>query len=528
MHTESPALSDTEITLPPELALSTQTILSGLPSSSYFTLLPAGIRSYKPYVELSSASSSVPGHFLEDKLRNWFDQSCSILQDSLDRWLLELNNVKSVWNVRSSLRKWLLTSGLVKTEQTALDTLFEEAARKRVTAIWTDTIHETKELFLKALASLTSSSGVVTEDFSPLNSIFVPQSVPSPPLTGSGPSAYELPYQTYRAVLQSQLRGRTPRLQTFLNILEESAASLQKDYARISLDQSSKRLARNLVEAYLPEAKAFCSMIADALTSTTDELMNQSDTVRAMRNMIFLSRVVAEISLTSPFLNNIGCDEVVVQQFRDKTGLLFERIINRWKEYTISSAISVYDDAKCYLTLSGPSPALMESLHTLSTSLHSLGLTHHPSQLTGIASSLLSLFINTFTRDMPNGDAGRNVQILNDAIFLRCLASTWPSEVLGTSSLDELIAALHSDVQSSAGRLQPDREQAAKEYLMRTQMLLSALLPPSSSMQPANEGADKMGALLTHGVPGADTTFLSAVELVKVSTRFPLLLVETR
>jgi hypothetical protein len=163
MHTESPALSDTETTLPPELALSTQTILSGLPSSSYFTLLPAGIRSYKPYVELSSASSSVPGHFLEDKLRNWFDQTCSILQDSLDRWLLELNNVKSVWNVRSSLRKWLLTSGLVKTEQTALDTLFEEAARKRVTAIWTDTIHETKELFLKALASLTSSSGVVTE-----------------------------------------------------------------------------------------------------------------------------------------------------------------------------------------------------------------------------------------------------------------------------------------------------------------------------------------------------------------------------
>jgi hypothetical protein len=73
-------------------------------------------------------------------------------------------------------------------------------------------------------------------------------------------------------------------------------------------------------------------MIADALTSTTDELMNQSgkttphytrmpsklideeDTVRAMRNMIFLSRVVVEISLTSPFLNNIGCDEVVAQR----------------------------------------------------------------------------------------------------------------------------------------------------------------------------------------------------------------------
>lgn len=528
MHTESPTVSHPATSLPDELALSTQTILSGLPSSSYFTLLPAGIRSYKPHVELSSASSSVPEDFLEDKLRTWFDQSCSILRDSLDRWLLELDSVKSVWNVRSSLRKWLLASGLVKAEQTALDTLFEEAVRKRVTAIWTNTIHGAKELFLKALSSLTPTSEVVTEEFSPLNSIYASPSVPPPPLTGSGPSAYELPYQTYRAALQSQLLGRTPHLQTFLNILEKPAASLQKDYARISLDQSSKRLARNLVEAYLPEAKAFCSMIADALASTTDELMNQSDTARAMEHMIFLSRVTVEISLTSSFLNNIGCDEAVALQFRDKTGLLFHRIINRWKEHTISSAISVYDDAKFHLPFSGPSPALMESLHALSTSLHSLGLTHHPSQLTNIASSLLSLFINTFTRDMPNGETDRNVQILHDATFLRCLASAWPSEALETSSLDTLVAALQPEVQFSGGHAQPDLEQAAKEYLMRTQMLLSALLPPSPSMQPAKEGADKMSALLTNGVPGADTTFLSAVELVKVSTRFPLLLVETR
>lgn len=528
MHTESPTVSDPETTLPSELALSTQMILSGLPSSSYFTLLPASIRSYKPYVELSSASSSVPGHFLEDKLRTWFDQSCSILRDSLDRWLLELNSVKSVWNIRSSLRKWLLTSEMVRMEQTALDTLFEEAVRKRVTAIWVNTIHGAKELFLRALSLLTSSSGVVSEDFSPLNSIYVPQSVPLSPLTGSGPPAYELPYQMYRAALQSQLRGRTPRLQTFLNILEESAASLQKDYTRISLDQTSKELVSNLVEAYLPEAKAFCSIIADALTSATDELMNQSDTVRAMRNMVFLGRVAVELSLTSPFLNNIGCDEIVALQFRDKTGLLFDRIINRWKGHAASSAISVYDHAKFHSTLSGPSPALTESLCALSTSLHSLGLAHHPSQLTNIASSLLSLFIDAFIRDIPNGDTGRNVQILYDATFLQCLALAWPSQALETSSLDKLITALQSEVQSSGGHLQPDPEQASKEYLMRTQMLLSALLPPSSSVQSTKEGADKMSALLTYGVPGADSTFLSAVELVNVSTRFPLLLVETR
>lgn len=86
---------------------------------------------------------------------------------------------------------------------------------------------------------------------------------------------------------------------------------------------------------------------------------------------------------------------------------------------------------------------MMESLHTLSTSLHSLGLMHHPSQLTSIASSLLGLFIDAFTRAMSNGVTD---QTLNDATFLRCLALTWPPEAFITSSLDDLIAALRSEV----------------------------------------------------------------------------------
>lgn len=57
-------------------------------------------------------------------------------------------------------------------------------------------------------------------------------------------------------------------------------------------------------------------------------------------------------------------------------------------------------------------------------------------------------------------------------------------------------------------------------------MLLSALISPFWC-EPTKE-ADKMGALLTYGVPVVDATFSPAVELAKVSTRFPLLLVETR
>jgi hypothetical protein len=54
--------------------------------------------------------------------------------------------------------------------------------------------------------------------------------------------------------------------------------------------------------------------------------------------------------------------------------------------------------------------------------------------------------MNTFARDMPNGDTDWKVQVLHDATFLRCLAEAWPSEALETSSLDKLVAALQSEV----------------------------------------------------------------------------------
>lgn len=88
-----------------------------------------------------------------------------------------------------------------------------------------------------------------------------------------------------------------------------------------------------------------------------------------MKYTIFLSRVAIEISLASPFLENIGCDEGVAlgmlistkrtsltfhrSEFRDKINLLFDRIINWWKERTIFSAISRYDAKFLHLPLSG-------------------------------------------------------------------------------------------------------------------------------------------------------------------------------
>lgn len=56
-------------------------------------------------------------------------------------------------------------------------------------------------------------------------------------------------------------------------------------------------------------------------------------------------------------------------------------------------------------------------------------------------------------------------------------------------------------------------------------MLISALLPvlPAPSTQ---DGADKMAALLPHGVTTVDVGFIPAVELAQPSARFPLLLVD--
>ncbi|KAF9245785.1 hypothetical protein BU15DRAFT_40830 [Melanogaster broomeanus] len=533
--------------LPTELLLNTPAVLATLPSSTYFSLLPANIRSYKPFVDLSSASSSLSQEILRDKLDSWFDDSIASLRGALGKWFASLDVVDGVWKVRSSLRKWLSHSGLQAPELSNLSDILDEVASKRIMDIWKAALVRAEKGFVLEVGSLGSDNA---DEFSPLHSLYHPSSVPAPPLPGSGPSSLDLPFQTFRATLTQHLGGRTPRLHEVLRILEDVAISWQKDLARMSTDRENSHLISGLTEAYRPEVQVLCVNVASALTVSSGELMASPDKDTVMTKLIFHARVANELSTSSPFVSDIACDQAVVADFREKMDALFEQIIACWRERTISNLVSYYiENMTSWRPHSGPtsttpSPLMMECLYSLSSSIHSLGMVRHQSHLMTIAQAIISKFSTAFIRAIDKGNSMDAVETLHDLTFLRHLASKWRN--IEITSLEEAINKARSRVcylyfafawdgsltagcllqLTESSKYDPDR--SASEFIARTQMLLSALLPPFEPEEITKENGDKMVELLAYGVPVIDSKFVPAVELAQPSSRFPLLLIDAR
>ncbi|KAG8219509.1 hypothetical protein J3R82DRAFT_455 [Butyriboletus roseoflavus] len=503
-------------TLPPELLLNTQAVLNSLPSSTYVSLLPVNIRAYRPFVDLSSVSSSLPQDVLCDKLGGWFDQSTANLRGAFDKWLTSLD---------------VAHSGLEAPEIVYLTELLDEVFGTRITGIWKAVLVRAEKEFLKTLGSLGSDE----EDmFSPLCCLYRSPPVIQP-TPGSGISSFDPSFNTYKAVLTQRLEGRTPRLHETLRTLEDAAASLQKDLSRIIADgngESSQRLVLDLTGVYRPEAQAMCARVVSALKVSSQELMANPnpDINTKMNRLVFYAHVAKELS-TSPFVCNIGCDQAVVTSFREEMNALFERIMSRWEEYIVSKLVSYYGhNAIIWQTHPGftcmhPSPPMMECLYLLSSSIHNLGMSHHQSYLMTIPQRMITKFSAAFVRSIGDGDSLDLLQVLYDVSFLRHLGSKWKNAEVAT--LEPAIDRLRSHLTDPS---KYDLDGSASECLSRTQMLISALLPPvpeAAEVVPKENG-DKMAGVLTYGVPVVDSHFVPAVELAPPSSRFPLLLVDAR
>lgn len=141
--------------LPQELRLSTHLLLSSLPSSSHFLLLPQTIRSYKPYVDLTSTSSAIPPSVLTNKLQDWFRKSCTEFSQALQTWFSKVTGMKEMWKLRNWIRKWLFDAGgLLEDERSHLHHIVDDACRQQLTSIWTDALKNAKSGFEKELKAV--------------------------------------------------------------------------------------------------------------------------------------------------------------------------------------------------------------------------------------------------------------------------------------------------------------------------------------------------------------------------------------
>lgn len=235
--------------LPKGLSISTQSLLSQLTSSANAQLLPHTLRSYKPYIDLESYSTSLSRPDFSRRLQEWFDTSSTSIEQSATHWFSGLRSVKEVWTLRNSVRRHIATSGLDKEEKRHLSFSLDKLCQGRILDIWQETLSDTQVAFKKALdenvhVSQTKDPAkgnalrdiysidilMFLPDTSPMDFLFQP---PSIPILSQTKSFVETPFQKYQQSLKRQLVGRSNQIDVVLSTLEQCARTLQQDFLQL-------------------------------------------------------------------------------------------------------------------------------------------------------------------------------------------------------------------------------------------------------------------------------------------------------
>ncbi|KAF9074806.1 hypothetical protein BDP27DRAFT_1286851 [Rhodocollybia butyracea] len=529
--------------LPSELQLTTQTLLGSLPSSSTFSALPQNLTSYKPHMDINSHFSSLSAAHLDQKVYEWFQRSTDALQISCKTWLLDANNVKVIWSIRSSVRDLLQASATLKlSESDRLKSLFDEVCRERIVTIWQTGLSDAEVAFRDQLTTTVksvNSSSEVSADASPMAHLF-----DSPPLPTVS-QLEEMPLQKYRTSLQRQLVGRVSLLDNVLRTLEKCAAALQEDLLQVlhGDDSDTFSLITRLKESYQPHAQNLCTAVLNDIEASVNALPDKTES--DIHALVFVGRLAEELYSSSSFISNISCDEVVSLDFRQKAKSLYDTIIDRWREFTVLHVLSGHRIAA---PLSGlkplpcvsPSNDLIQSLLSLAEAIQSLGFSRDSSRHIHLADQTLRLFV----RRLLDRNWEHNVaQALHDVAFLRKLAEIWGPH---WSDVRELLDSRTRHIRQShnpyfrlisfqnsvVSDLPTDETLSSRsaDYIAKTQTILAAVLPyPAKNIPVQSSGksmsSDKFAALLLRGVPSSEQQYRPAVEVAKPSSRFGLLLI---
>jgi len=152
IQSESPDPS--QVQLPKDLQMSTHHLLISLPSASHFPLLPPSIRSYRPYIDITSSTSSLSGAQLSEKLRGWFQKATQDLKSAAEQWFSDLHTLKEVCEVRAWVHRWLYANThLENSERSCIQEAVDSLVQTQVLKIWTSALDEMARAFQTALDS---------------------------------------------------------------------------------------------------------------------------------------------------------------------------------------------------------------------------------------------------------------------------------------------------------------------------------------------------------------------------------------
>ncbi|EKM48113.1 uncharacterized protein PHACADRAFT_189255, partial [Phanerochaete carnosa HHB-10118-sp] len=422
IQTSMPSSSDN---LPPEVRLTSQTLLSGLPSSNHFLLLPATIKGYKPYLDAESLSPEKQARF-SNSLADWFGGALQSTRTAMCSWFATLTTVRELWETRTWCRKLIrASSGLHAEEKTVVNGAIDAICRARAVEIWKSVLTSTDAAFHEhldsGLAELGKPSGGDVLDAQPVRYL-----LQAPPISlsssHSGKSA-SASFRQYSNSLEQQISGRTPLLQDVLDTIETRIQALQHDLDTMrGRDEDTQcvwyPMAYFVLLTYVLHKAASCTA-GGALSLAASTL----------RPMVFLARLGDELSSSVGPLTRVGCSASATDNFRERLRKLHEDIMQQWQTYVVDKTLDDYQshhlsskvdsqvaDASGYDSLR-PSAAAVNSVLDLATSLQQFGGLLDPMYSNTRAQQLLEAFSAKFAerfQECLEGSETANVDMTKD------------------------------------------------------------------------------------------------------------------
>lgn len=149
-------------TLPSELQLTTNVLLTTLPSSPHTNLLPVSISSYAPYVD---GASPVPQAELRQRLQQWFNRALEDCRITMTRWMSGLQTVREVWDVRTFISDLVnRTEGLDAEEKRHVKSVVDDICQQQIMIAWKSVVAEAHRNIREQLASAISTLRTASAD----------------------------------------------------------------------------------------------------------------------------------------------------------------------------------------------------------------------------------------------------------------------------------------------------------------------------------------------------------------------------
>jgi len=177
-----------------------------------------------------------------------------------------------------------------------------------------------------------------------------------------------------------------------------------------------------------------------------------------------------------------------------------------------------------------PSAALVQALLSLASSLQDFWATIDSERKQLLVGSCVTYFVSRGCKRevVKSQEPHRQLQFFWDLWFLQHLTTAW-DDLDVRAQLDDLIADVQEKLLSMGiQRSQLEGDDSISEYLSRMQIILSPLFPPPGvhfTTHSAKGKSNISSALLCYAPPTVEQQFQPALELVKPSARFGLLLV---